>query len=42
MSKIVRFRADNFESNAYDFFKIMVVVHLILYIPINFVVMRYR
>jgi amino acid permease len=32
---------DNFEGSQFDFFKIMVATHLILYIPINFVVMRY-
>lgn len=32
---------DNFHSHGYDFFKVMVVTHLILYIPVNFVIMRY-
>lgn len=32
---------DNFPQHGYDFFKIMVVTHLILYIPVNFVIMRY-
>lgn len=32
---------DNFTQSGYDFFKIMVVTHLILYIPVNFVIMRY-
>ena len=32
---------DNFPQHAYDVFKIMVVTHLILYIPVNFVIMRY-
>ena len=32
---------DNFGGSAFDFFKIMVVAHLILYIPVSFVVMRY-
>lgn len=32
---------DNFNQHPYDFFKIMVVTHLILYIPVNFVIMRY-
>jgi sodium-coupled neutral amino acid transporter 11 len=32
---------DNFPQSGYDFFKIMVVTHLILYIPVNFVIMRY-
>jgi sodium-coupled neutral amino acid transporter 11 len=32
---------DNFEQHGYDFFKVMVVTHLILYIPVNFVIMRY-
>ncbi len=32
---------DNFGQHGYDFFKVMVVTHLILYIPVNFVIMRY-
>lgn len=32
---------DNFNQHPYDFFKVMVVTHLILYIPVNFVIMRY-
>ena len=32
---------NNFIGNRYDFFKIMIVAHLILYIPMQFVVMRY-
>lgn len=32
---------DNFTQHGYDFFKVMVVTHLILYIPVNFVIMRY-
>jgi hypothetical protein len=32
---------DNFPQHGYDVFKIMVVTHLILYIPVNFVIMRY-
>lgn len=32
---------DNFHSHGYDFFKVMVVTHLIFYIPVNFVIMRY-
>ncbi|KAJ1396426.1 transmembrane amino acid transporter protein-domain-containing protein, partial [Ochromonadaceae sp. CCMP2298] len=32
---------DNFNTHPYDFFKAMVVTHLILYIPVNFVIMRY-
>jgi len=32
---------DNFNQHGYDFFKVMVVTHLILYIPVNFVIMRY-
>jgi solute carrier family 38 (sodium-coupled neutral amino acid transporter), member 11 len=32
---------DNFAQHGYDVFKVMVVVHLILYIPVNFVIMRY-
>eukprot|EP01036_Dinobryon_divergens_P028613 gene28613-37589_t len=32
---------DNFPNPGYDFFRIMVVTHLILYIPVNFVIMRY-
>lgn len=32
---------DNFTQHGFDFFKLMVVIHLILYIPVNFVIMRY-
>ncbi len=32
---------DNFPQHGYDVFKVMVVTHLILYIPVNFVIMRY-
>ena len=32
---------DNFSGHAYDFFKVMVVTHLVLYIPVAFVIMRY-
>jgi sodium-coupled neutral amino acid transporter 11 len=32
---------DNFAQHGYDVFKMMVVIHLILYIPVNFVIMRY-
>lgn len=32
---------DNFNQHPYDFFKVMVITHLILYIPVNFVIMRY-
>lgn len=32
---------DNFHSSGYDVFKVLVTVHLILYIPSNFVIMRY-
>jgi sodium-coupled neutral amino acid transporter 11 len=32
---------DNFTQHGFDFFKLMVVTHLILYIPVNFVIMRY-
>lgn len=32
---------DNFPGHAFDFFKLMVVTHLILYIPVNFIIMRY-
>lgn len=32
---------DNFPQTGYDFFKIMVVAHLIFYIPVSLVVMRY-
>jgi len=32
---------DNFPQVGFDFFKVMVVTHLILYIPVNFVIMRY-
>jgi uncharacterized membrane protein len=33
---------DNFLGSRFYFFKAMVVTHLILYIPVNFVIMRYR
>ena len=32
---------DNFAQHGYDIFKLMVIIHLILYIPVNFVIMRY-
>jgi sodium-coupled neutral amino acid transporter 11 len=32
---------NNFNGHGFDFFKVMVVCHLILYIPVNFVIMRY-
>lgn len=32
---------DNFMGHTYDFFKVMVVAHLVMYIPVNFVIMRY-
>ena len=32
---------DNYAGSDFDFFKIMIVIHLILYMPINFVIMRY-
>jgi amino acid permease len=32
---------DNFDQPGYDFFKAMVALHLIMYIPINFVISRY-
>jgi len=32
---------DNFNTHPYDFFKVMVITHLIMYIPVNFVIMRY-
>lgn len=32
---------DNFNAPGFDVFKLLVVVHLILYIPSNFVIMRY-
>jgi len=32
---------DNFAQHGYDVFKLMVAIHLILYIPVNFVIMRY-
>jgi hypothetical protein len=32
---------DNFDQPGYDFFKAMVSLHLIMYIPINFVIARY-
>lgn len=32
---------DNFNQHPYDFFKVMVITHLVLYIPVNFVIMRY-
>jgi len=31
----------NFPSKAFDFFKLMVVIHLVTYIPVDFMVMRY-
>ena len=31
----------NFTSNSFDFFKFMVVCHIIVYIPVDFIVMRY-
>jgi len=31
----------NFPSKSFDFFKLMVVVHLVAYIPVDFIVMRY-
>jgi solute carrier family 38 (sodium-coupled neutral amino acid transporter), member 11 len=31
----------NFTTRAFDFFKFMVVMHLVAYIPVDFVVMRY-
>ena len=33
---------NNFVEPGYDFFKVMIVTHLVLYIPVNFVIMRYR
>lgn len=32
---------ENFQGHQFDFFKVMVVLHLILYIPVDFVIMRY-
>jgi sodium-coupled neutral amino acid transporter 11 len=32
---------DNFPQTGFDIFKVMVIMHLILYIPSNFVIMRY-
>lgn len=32
---------DNFSGDSFDIFKVMVVLHLIFYIPTNFVIMRY-
>lgn len=32
---------NNFPEMRFDFFKVMVVAHLILYIPVNFIIMRY-
>jgi hypothetical protein len=32
---------DNFPQKKFDFFQVMICVHLILYIPVNFVIMRY-
>jgi solute carrier family 38 (sodium-coupled neutral amino acid transporter), member 11 len=32
---------DNFTTHSFDVFKLFVCVHLILYIPLNFVIMRY-
>jgi len=36
------FPPDNFQGPGFDVFKVMVVTHLILYIPVNFVLMRFR
>ena len=32
---------NNFPQRGFDFFKVMIVAHLILYIPVNFIIMRY-
>jgi solute carrier family 38 (sodium-coupled neutral amino acid transporter), member 11 len=32
---------NNFKSKSFDFFKFMVVMHLVAYIPVDFIVMRY-
>ena len=32
---------DNFSQQPFDFFKVMVAMHLILYIPVNFTISRY-
>ena len=32
---------DNFSQHPFDFFKVMVATHLILYIPVNFTITRY-
>lgn len=32
---------DNFPEQRFDFFQVMICIHLILYIPVNFVIMRY-
>lgn len=32
---------DNFSSHPYDFFRLMVAAHLLFYIPVNFIIMRY-
>jgi amino acid permease len=32
---------DNFNTHPYDIFKLLVVIHMIMYIPVNFVIMRY-
>lgn len=32
---------DNFPQQGFDFFQVMICIHLILYIPVNFVIMRY-
>lgn len=32
---------DNFSGHGYDIFKLLMVIHLILYIPVNFIIMRY-
>lgn len=32
---------DNFPQQRFDFFQVMICIHLILYIPVNFVIMRY-
>ena len=31
----------NFTTHAFDFFKMMVVIHLVCYIPVDFIIMRY-
>ena len=32
---------DNFKDHGYDFFKLLVVIHLLMYLPLDFVILRY-